>query len=127
MSSPAFKAAFSAIGSIFSSAVKTFSPSGNGENVFKAEEKIIEPIALEAAHADPPLVNARKKRVLEIAEIVRECATQQKEHKTSRDALILRVMEEVANKYPSERLNTGQIESAWTIGILLTNCPIYFI
>ena len=125
MSSPAFKAAFSAIGSIFSSAVKTFSPSGNGENVFKAEEKIIEPIALKAAHADPPLVNARQKRVLAIAEIVRECASQ--EQTISRDALILRVMEEVANKYPSERLNTGQIESAWTIGILLTNCPIYFI
>jgi hypothetical protein len=125
MSSPTFKAAFSAIGSIFSSAVNTFSPSGNGENVFKAEEKIIEPIALKAAHADPPLVNARQKRVLAIADIVRECA--QKEPTISRDALILRVMEEVANKYPSERLNTGQIESAWTIGILLTNCPIYFI
>jgi hypothetical protein len=98
----------------------------------------VDPFYLDIARGedDPPLANARKKRpladdrkkrLLAITEIVRECATQQNEQTKSRDALIVRVMEEVANKYPSEDLNTGEIQDAWTIGILLTNCSVYFI
>ena len=66
---------------------------------------------------------ARQKLLLAITEIVRECATQQKEQEVSRNALIVRVMEEVAKTYPDKKLNTGVIEAAWGIGILHTTLP----